>query len=289
MDHRYTNWVVVGAGQMGQGIAQVALAAGCRVSLVDPSAEARQKAEHGISKGIKRWGEKCIVSDVPATLAELTTFDGLDTAPPASVYVEAATENLELKKKIFCQIDDLAPTDALLASNTSSISITELAATTTRPDAVIGLHFFNPVPLMKLVEIIRGERTSDESVEAAVHIAKELGKTPVLASDLPGFVSNRILMPMINEAICALGDGVSSVEGIDEVMKLGMAHPMGPLELADLIGLDTCLNIMNVLHEGFADSKYRPHPLLRRKVAAGLLGRKSGQGFYNYNNEEKLP
>jgi 3-hydroxybutyryl-CoA dehydrogenase len=277
--------LVVGAGQMGGGIAHVCAAAGHDVLLNDVSVVAMQRGVDVIAKNLGRAVAKGKLAQeqADATLSRIEAH--LDLAKPAdvSIAIEAASEVEALKKRIFATLDESTPPTAILASNTSSISITTLGAATGRPDRVIGMHFMNPVPVMKLVEVIRGIATSDATYEAVRSLAAGLGKTPVEVRDFPGFVSNRVLMPMINEAIYAHFEGVGSAEAIDTVMKLGMNHPMGPLELADFIGLDTCLAIMNVLHEGFSDSKYRPCPLLKQMVAAGYLGKKSGRGFYNYS------
>jgi 3-hydroxybutyryl-CoA dehydrogenase len=275
---------VVGGGTMGNGIAQVFATSGFDVELVDAGPELVERALATTAKNLDRvakkqgWDE----AKVKGILARIHGGTALDVAKSCQLAVEAVSESLELKKQIFKALDELAPSNAVLASNTSSISITELAAGTKRPAQVIGMHFMNPVPVMALVEIIRGQATSDATYALTEELSRRLGKTPVEVNDYPGFVSNRILMPMINEACFTLMEGVASREAIDTVMKLGMNHPMGPLQLADLIGLDTCLSIMNVLHEGLGDSKYRPCPLLRRMVAAGWLGRKTGRGFYEY-------
>ena len=277
--------LVVGAGQMGGGIAHVCAAAGHDVLLNDVSVVAMQRGVDVIAKNLGRAVAKGKLAQeqADATLSRIEAH--LDLAKPAdvSIAIEAASEVEALKKRIFATLDESTPPTAILASNTSSISITTLGAATGRPDRVIGMHFMNPVPVMKLVEVIRGIATSDATYEAVRSLAAGLGKTPVEVRDFPGFVSNRVLMPMINEAIYAHFEGVGSAEAIDTVMKLGMNHPMGPLELADFIGLDTCLAIMNVLLEGFSDSKYRPCPLLKQMVATGYLGKKSGRGFYNYS------
>jgi 3-hydroxybutyryl-CoA dehydrogenase len=263
---------------MGSGIAQVAAAAGCRVSLHDEAPGATERALETIRKSLTRLAEKG-GPDPDEVLARIQIVDDL---VPADLMIEAVVEDASVKEQIFFRADQILPPEAILASNTSSIPITSLAADTIRPDRVIGLHFFNPVPVLKLVEVVRGRDTSDETVEAIVAFAEELGKVPALANDFPGFVSNRILMPFINEAAWALYDGVAEAEAIDTIAKLGFAHPMGPLALADLIGLDTCVAIMEVLQEGLGDEKYAPCPLFREHVAAGRLGRKSGQGFYSY-------
>jgi len=273
---------VVGAGQMGSGIAQVAAQAGLAVHLADVDEAAVNKGLETIEKNLSRSVEKERISreEMDATLGRIES--GTEYAADADLAIEAVVERLEVKAEVFRALDERLGEEAILASNTSSISITELAATTSRPERFIGMHFFNPVPVMKLVEIVRGLETADETCNAVHDLAGRLGKEPVEVMDFPGFVSNRILMPMINEAVYCVMEGVAGPEEVDAVMKLGMNHPMGPLSLADLIGLDTCLHIMEVLHEGFGDTKYRPCPLLRRYVAAGRLGRKSGRGFYEY-------
>jgi 3-hydroxybutyryl-CoA dehydrogenase len=276
---RFEHVLVVGAGQMGSGIAQVAAAAGCRVSLHDAAPGAAERALEGIRKSLAKLAEKG-GPDPGEVLARIEIVDDL---VPADLMIEAVVEDATVKEEIFFQADQILPPDAILASNTSSIPITSLAADTIRPDRVIGMHFFNPVPVLKLVEVVRGRDTSDETVEAIVAFAEELGNVPALANDSPGFVSNRILMPFINEAAWALNDGVAEAEAIDTIAKLGFAHPIGPLALADLIGLDTCVAIMEVLHEGLGDEKYAPCPVLREHVEAGRLGRKSGGGFYRYD------
>jgi 3-hydroxybutyryl-CoA dehydrogenase len=263
---------------MGSGIAQVAAAAVCRVSLHDEAPGATERALETIRKSLTRLAEKG-GPDPDEVLGRIQIVDDL---VPADLMIEAVVEDASVKEQIFFRADQILPPEAILASNTSSIPITSLAADTIRPDRVIGLHFFNPVPVLKLVEVVRGRDTSDETVEAIVAFAGELGKVPALANDFPGFVSNRILMPFINEAAWALYDGVAEAEAIDTIAKLGFAHPMGPLALADLIGLDTCVAIMEVLQEGLGDEKYAPCPLFREHVATGRLGRKSGQGFYSY-------
>ena len=273
---------VVGAGQMGGGIAQVAAQAGLAVHLADVDQEALRKGLDAIEKNLSRSVEKERISREEMDEAIARIESGTEYAADADLAIEAVVERAEVKAEVFRALDEQLGEDAILASNTSSISITELAATTGRPEKFIGMHFFNPVPLMKLVEIVRGLETTDETCNAVHELAGRLGKEPVEVNDFPGFVSNRILMPMINEAVYCMMEGVAGPEEVDAVMKLGMNHPMGPIELADLIGLDTCLHIMEVLHEGFGDSKYRPCPLLRRYVAAGRLGRKSGRGFYDY-------
>ncbi len=276
--------MVVGAGQMGSGIAQVCAQAGYQVYLNDLKPEFVDRGISGINKNLTRQVEKGRMTEAEKQeiLARLTFSTDLNDAANVDLVIEAATENMDIKAKIFTQLDQFAPAHAILASNTSSLPITEIAAVTKRPEKVIGMHFMNPVPVMKLVEIIRGLATADEVYASIEEMTKKLEKVPVEVNDFPGFISNRILMPMINEAIYSLYEGVATKEAIDEVMKLGMNHPMGPLTLADFIGLDTCLYIMEVLYEGFADSKYRPCPLLRKYVKAGWLGRKSGRGFYVY-------
>ncbi|GIO26824.1 3-hydroxybutyryl-CoA dehydrogenase [Ornithinibacillus bavariensis] len=277
--------MVIGAGQMGAGIAQVFAQAGLQVFLNDMNEVALDKGMKNIEKLLARAVEKGRMEEEEknSTLSRLTSTNTINDAQHCDLIVEAVVENMNVKTKVFKQLDEIAPKHAILASNTSSLPITEIASATNRASQVIGMHFMNPVPVMKLVEIIRGLQTSDETYQAIENLTHRLGKTPVEVSDFPGFVSNRILMPMINEAIYTLYEGVASVEDIDTVMKLGMNHPMGPLQLADFIGLDTCLYIMEVLHEGFGDSKYRPCPLLRKYVKAGWLGKKSGRGFYQYD------
>ena len=270
--------LVVGAGQMGGGIAQVVAASGRRVSLYDAAPGAVERGLGAIGKSLARLAEKG-GGDPEEVLARIEPADDLVAA---DLMIEAVVENADVKRDIFRRADELLPATAVLASNTSSIPITLLAAATSRPDRVIGMHFFNPVPVLKLVEVIRGLETSDETAQAISALALDLGKTPAEARDLPGFVSNRILMPFINEAVYALLEGVAEPEAIDTIAKLGFAHPMGPLALADLIGLDTCVAIMEVLHEGLGNPKYAPCPLLRQYVQAGRLGRKSGRGFYSY-------
>jgi 3-hydroxybutyryl-CoA dehydrogenase len=275
---------VVGAGTMGNGIAQVFAQAGFTVRLVDVAQPMLDRARHTIEKSLDRLVEKSKLAAAvrDAALSRVSTTTALDTLADADYIVEAIVEQAEGKRALFARLDALAKPAALLASNTSSISITVLGAATKRPDKVLGMHIMNPGPVMTLVELIRGQATSEEAMQIAAELCRKLGKTSVEAADYPGFIANRILMPMINEAIYALMEGVGTPEAIDTVMKLGMNHPMGPLALADFIGLDVCLAILNVLHEGFGDPKYSPCPLLRRKVAAGELGRKSGRGFFIY-------
>jgi 3-hydroxybutyryl-CoA dehydrogenase len=275
---RFEHVLVVGAGQMGGGIAQVVAASGRRVSLHDAQPGAADRALETMRKSLTKLEEKggAPVDDV---LPRVTVVDDL---VPADLMVEAVVEDADVKDAIFRRADASLPQEAVLASNTSSIPISSLAAATQRPDKVIGMHFFNPVPVLKLVEIVRGRDTSDQTAKAIVELAQELGKTPAEANDFPGFVSNRILMPFINEAVWALHDGVAEAEAIDTIARLGFAHPIGPLALADLIGLDTCVAILEVLQEGLGDDKYAPCPLLREHVEMGRLGRKSGQGFFEY-------
>ena len=270
--------LVVGAGQMGAGIAQVVAASGREVLLQDAVPGAAERGLETMWRSLTKLHEK----GGPAPDEVLGRVTAVDELAPADLLLEAIVENADAKKELFRAADAVLPPEAVLASNTSSIPITELAAATSRPTQVIGMHFFNPVPVLALVEVIRAEQTSDETAAAIVQLARDLGKTPAEANDFPGFVSNRILMPFVNEAAYALMEGVAEAEAIDTVAKLGFAHPMGPLALADLIGLDTCVAIMEVLHEGLGDPKYAPCPLLRRYVAAGRLGRKSGRGFYVY-------
>ncbi|UYZ64174.1 3-hydroxybutyryl-CoA dehydrogenase [Hymenobacter weizhouensis] len=284
------NVAVIGSGTMGNGIAHVFAQHGFPVSLIDINQPALDRGLATIGKNLDRQVAKGALSeaDKTATLGRLTTFTSVaEGVRAADLVVEAATENVELKLNIFRELDQHAPAQAILASNTSSISITRIAAVTQRPDKVIGMHFMNPVPVMKLVEVIRGYATSDEVTQRIMDLSRELGKTPTEVNDYPGFVANRILMPMINEAIYSLYEGVAGVEEIDTVMKLGMAHPMGPLQLADFIGLDVCLAILRVLHEGLGNQKYAPCPLLVNMVTAGRLGVKSGEGFYSWNHGTK--
>ncbi|MFZ4635295.1 MAG: 3-hydroxybutyryl-CoA dehydrogenase [Saprospiraceae bacterium] len=276
---------VIGSGTMGNGIAHLFAQNGFTVNMVDISESALERALQTISGNLDRQIKKELITeaDKTATLSRLHTYTSVSMgAAEADLVVEAATENIDLKLSIFRDLDATAPDRAILASNTSSISITRIASVTKRPDKVIGMHFMNPVPVMKLVEVIRGYATSDAVTQSIMELSRTLGKIPVEVNDYPGFVANRILMPMINEAICTLYEGVSGVEGIDTVMKLGMAHPMGPLQLADFIGLDVCLSILRVLHDGFGNPKYAPCPLLVNMVMAGKLGVKSGEGFYTY-------
>lgn len=284
------NIAVIGSGTMGNGIAHVFAQFGFQVSLIDISEEALKKALATIDKNLSRQAEKGTISAEvkQKALANITTFTSVkDGVSNADLIVEAATENVELKLKIFKEIDEAAKASAILATNTSSISITKIASVTKRPEQVIGMHFMNPVPVMKLVEVIRGYATSDATTQAVMDLSKKLEKIPVEVNDYPGFVANRILMPMINEAIYSLYEGVAGVQEIDTVMKLGMAHPMGPLQLADFIGLDVCLSILKVLHDGFGNPKYAPCPLLVNMVQAGHKGVKSGNGFYQYKPGSK--
>lgn len=281
---------VIGAGTMGNGIAHVFAQKGHKVSLVDISPEGLKKGLATIEKNLDRQVKKELLteSDKEATLKNISTHTDLKTGvKEADLVVEAASENIDIKLKIFKDIDSFTKPSAILATNTSSISITKIAAATSRPEQIVGMHFMNPVPVMKLVEVIRGYATSDETTQTIMELSKKLGKVPTECNDYPGFVSNRILMPMINEAIITLFEGVAGVEEIDTIMKLGMAHPMGPLQLADFIGLDVCLSILNVLYEGLGNDKYAPCPLLVNMVTAGKLGIKSGEGFYDYSDGPK--
>ncbi|MEL0643228.1 3-hydroxybutyryl-CoA dehydrogenase [Olleya sp. Ti.3.14] len=284
------NIAVIGAGTMGNGIAHTFAQSGFKVQLIDISEASLKRGMDTISKNLDRMvaKEKISEADKSETLSNISTFTSIEEGVEyASLVVEAATENLDLKLKIFKQLDQACGDDTILATNTSSISITQIGAVTSRPDMVIGMHFMNPVPIMKLVEIIRGYNTSDEVTNTIMELSKQLGKIPTEVNDYPGFVANRILMPMINESIETLYNGVAGVQEIDTVMKLGMAHPMGPLQLADFIGLDVCLSILNVMYDGFKNPKYAPCPLLVNMVNAGKLGVKSGEGFYDYSESRK--
>jgi 3-hydroxybutyryl-CoA dehydrogenase len=284
------NVAVIGAGTMGNGIAHTFAQSGFKVQLIDISEGSLKKGMETITKNLDRMVAKEIITEAQKkdTLSNITTFsDVAEGVEYAGLVVEAATENIDLKLKIFKQLDEACPDDTILATNTSSISITQIAAVTSRPEMVIGMHFMNPVPIMKLVEIIRGYNTSDEVTKTIMELSRTLGKVPTEVNDYPGFVANRILMPMLNESIETLYNGVAGVEEIDTVMKLGMAHPMGPLQLADFIGLDICLSILNVMYDGFKNPKYAPCPLLVNMVSAGKLGIKSGEGFYDYSESRK--
>lgn len=284
------NIAVIGAGTMGNGIAHTFAQSGFKVQLIDISEASLKRGMDTISKNLDRMvaKEKISEADKADTLSNISTYTSIEEGVEyASLVVEAATENIDLKLKIFKQLDRACGDDTILATNTSSISITQIAAVTSRPDMVIGMHFMNPVPIMKLVEIIRGYNTSDEVTNTIMELSKQLGKIPTEVNDYPGFVANRILMPMINESIETLYNGVAGVQEIDTVMKLGMAHPMGPLQLADFIGLDVCLSILNVMYDGFKNPKYAPCPLLVNMVNAGKLGVKSGEGFYDYSESRK--
>jgi 3-hydroxybutyryl-CoA dehydrogenase len=276
--------VVIGAGTMGSGIVQVLAQAGAPVTMIDVNEQVLERGADAIERNLQRSVERGRVSDenrqLALSLIERSTQ--FERVRDADIVIEAVTENVKVKREVFERLDELAPENAILASNTSSISITALASVTGRPQQVVGMHFFNPVPQMKLVEVVRGLSTSDETAQAVTRLAEQVGKTPVQVNDFPGFISNRVLMPMINEAIFCLMEGVATRENIDAVMTLGMNHPMGPLKLADLIGLDVCLDILEVLQRDLGDPKYRPCPLLRKMVAAGKLGNKSGEGFYSY-------
>ena len=278
------NVAVIGAGTMGSGIAQVAASSGMNVRMIDASSDAVSKGVQRITESLARMAKKgTITAEQAAEIPKrVQTSTDLGEAKNADIVIEAIFEDEAVKRATWTKLDTLCRTDALFATNTSSISITQLAAAVRRPERFAGMHFFNPVPMMKLIEVIRGNRTDNATCTAIVELSKRMGKTPIEVNDYPGFISNRVLMPLINEAIFAVFEGVAKPEAVDEIFKLGMAHPMGPLQLADFIGLDVCLNIMEVLQRGFGDSKYRPCPLLKQMVASGKLGRKSGAGFYTY-------
>ena len=280
------NVTVVGGGTMGNGIVQVFASFGYKVTLVDLNQEVLDRAVAGISKSLDRFvkKEKITEEQKNTTLANISVSTDLQSAKSSQLVIEAVSENLDIKLKIFGQLETICPAETIFASNTSSLPITQLASATKRPAQFIGMHFMNPVPMMKLIELIRGMATSDETFKLIKELSEKLNKIPVEVNDFPGFIANRILMPMINEAVFALFEGVGTAEAIDEVMKLGMAHPMGPLQLADFIGLDVCLAILEVMHDGLGDPKYRPCPLLKKMVQAGYLGRKSGRGFFEYND-----
>jgi 3-hydroxybutyryl-CoA dehydrogenase len=284
MSQPFQKVAVIGAGTMGNGIAQTFATYGCEVALIDTFPAGLERGVMTIAKSLAKFveKEKITASERDATLARIRASGKLEDAANAQLVVEAVPEKIELKREIFTALDRITGPECVLSTNTSSISITQIAAATKRSPKVIGMHFMNPVPLMKLVEVIRGQDTDDATTQAVLASSRALGKEPVVVADYPGFISNRVLMPMINEAVFALMEGVADAEGIDTVMRLGMNHPMGPLTLADFIGLDVCLNILEVLQEGFGDPRYRPCPLLRRMVAAGHLGRKTGRGFYKY-------